>query len=780
MNRFDGNDGRRWLRSAVFVFGIMLLIILISPASAAVWTDKEDYQPGEVVTISGDNSDGAGYLPGETIIVDVQGPNGYKAACSAVADDQGVWSCQVTLWEDETAVGEYTYTATGQSSGVSQRDHFIDSAGYYHFCWLKAGGTVWCAGRNEYGQLGVDPNMLSGSDLPMSVDTLGNNVVQISGGFGYNCALNANGGVWCWGFNKYGQLGNGSQVSTHVPVFVSALGYDVVQISAGHLHACALKVDGSAWCWGRNNFGQLGIGSLGNSDVPVQVSSLGYDWAQISAGNEHTCALKTEGSAWCWGRNNYGQLGIDSDEDKNVPEFVSTLGSNVSQIDAGAFEHTCARKSDGSAWCWGRNHVGQLGNGSNTSYYDPGVKTPVAVISVGNQVARVLVIGTHSCAIMTGGGVQCWGYNFDGQLGRGYFQPWYPWPPGQSTPDYVGNDENKLDTGVTQISGAGGGTCALLEDGSVQCWGHNGYNHFGLGYGASWRISLPTFVSALGHDVIALPENCENLPVANAGGPYNGNEGSSINLDGSNSTDDHLIVMYEWDCENDGVYDYSSPNPTGFSCFFDESGTYIVSLRVTDDESLTDVDTTNVIVANVAPTGDFTNLSGYVIQGETALLAFSNQFDPSSADTTVGFLYSYDCTNDGTFEVASITDSSFDCLYPDAGKFTARGRIVDKDGDFTDYTVLFTVLTPEEATQDLIDFVETLNLQQGIVNSFDAKLESAVKALEDLNQNNDVAAINSLYAFINAVEAQRGKSLTDAQSDELINKTQSIIDSISG
>src|SRR3990172_518820 len=111
----------------VLAAGLVLGVVGVSAVLAAVSTDKPDYAPGEVVTIRGDNSDGAGYLAGETVHVDVSGPNGYAASCEAVADENGAWSCQVTLWDSELAVGEYTYTATGQTSRVSQSGTFTDA-----------------------------------------------------------------------------------------------------------------------------------------------------------------------------------------------------------------------------------------------------------------------------------------------------------------------------------------------------------------------------------------------------------------------------------------------------------------------------------------------------------------------------------------------------------------------------------------------------------------------------------------------------------------------------
>jgi hypothetical protein len=203
-----------------------------------------------------------------------------------------------------------------------------------------------------------------------------------------------------------------------------------------------------------------------------------------------------------------------------------------------------------------------------------------------------------------------------------------------------------------------------------------------------------------------------------------------------------------------------------------------VTLSVDDGNGGLINDTFVLVVNNVPPSADFANISGEIIEGETATLAFSDAFDPAAPDVAAGFLYAYDCTDDGAFELSDAPTPSFVCDYPSSGSFTARGRIIDKDGGFTEYTVVITVLAPDEAIVDLVDTVKGLNLQQGIENGLDAKLDAALQALDDLNANNDIAAINSLQAFINAVETQRGKQLTDEQANMLISVAQRIIDSI--
>ena len=311
------------------------------------------------------------------------------------------------------------------------------SVGGFHTCAVKDGGA-WCWGSNGFGELGnsstYDRFAPRGSAVPVPVLGLQSGVSAISAGSGHTCALK-DGGVWCWGQNQYGQLGSNSTTCTPLngssspcspaPVAVPGLESGVSAISAGGFQTCAVK-DGGVWCWGQNQYGQLGNNSTTDSHVPVAVSGLATGVTAISVGENHTCALK-DGGAWCWGYNAYGALGdpaiahcADPSCDYSttgslVPVAVSGLTTGVTAISAGGL-HTCALKG-GGAWCWGFNYTGQLGNGTTSGPFAAGSTVPVPVSGLAGGVSAISAGGSHTCAVASGG-VWCWGSNGDGSLGN--------------------------------------------------------------------------------------------------------------------------------------------------------------------------------------------------------------------------------------------------------------------------------------------------------------------------------------------------------------------------
>ncbi|MCI1710858.1 MAG: hypothetical protein LKM39_11535 [Chiayiivirga sp.] len=245
-------------------------------------------------------------------------------------------------------------------SGLTAGVQAID-IGISHTCALTTGGGVKCWGLNSSGQLGDGSS--TNRAVPTDVSGLTSGVVAISAGDRHTCALTMAGGVKCWGNNQYGQLGDGTTTASLVPVDVPSLTSGVAAISAGagQGHTCALTLGGSVKCWGYNGYGNLGDGSYTNRSTPVDVSGL-TGIAAISAGYYLTCAVTTDGAMKCWGNNNYGKLGNGGLAISNqpTPADVPGFGGAVAAISAGR-EHTCAVTTSGVAKCWGWAQFGQLG-----------------------------------------------------------------------------------------------------------------------------------------------------------------------------------------------------------------------------------------------------------------------------------------------------------------------------------------------------------------------------------------------------------------------------------
>jgi alpha-tubulin suppressor-like RCC1 family protein len=291
----------------------------------------------------------------------------------------------------------------------------------------------------------------------------------------HTCALLNTGGVKCWGYNYYGQLGDGTTTNRYIPVSVSSLTSGVTAISAGRYHTCALLNTGGVKCWGYNGTGQLGNGYNNDRSTPVDVSGLTAGVTAISAAHGHTCALLNTGGVKCWGNNSYGQLGNGTTSNRYTPVSVSGLITGVNAIAAGG-GYTCALLNTGGVKCWGQNSYGQLGDGSTTDRY-----TAVSVSGLASGVTAISAGSLHTCALLNTGGVKCWGRNYYGQLGD------------VSTTDrYAPVSVSGLTAGVNAIAADGGRTCALLNSGALKCWGDNYYGQ--LGDGSSSNQLTPTSV----------------------------------------------------------------------------------------------------------------------------------------------------------------------------------------------------------------------------------------------------------------------------------------------
>jgi alpha-tubulin suppressor-like RCC1 family protein len=281
-----------------------------------------------------------------------------------------------------------------------------------HTAAIKTDGTLWTWGRNTYGQLGI--NNATTKNTPVTTFLGGTNWKQVSCGgrtttMGFTAAIKTDGTLWTWGRNSYGTLGINNTTNKLTPVTTFLGGTNWRQVSCGLGHVAAIKTDGTLWTWGRNAYGQLGIGVAGtstNRTTPVQIGTA-TNWKDISCGREHTLAVKTDGTLWVWGRNNTRQLGLGSGvtANQNAPQQLGT--AKTWKKVSGGVDHSAAIKTDGTLWLWGGGGNGELGNFYTTT--NPARSTPVTTFLGGTNWKQVELGYRFSAAIKTDGTLWTWG-----------------------------------------------------------------------------------------------------------------------------------------------------------------------------------------------------------------------------------------------------------------------------------------------------------------------------------------------------------------------------------
>jgi alpha-tubulin suppressor-like RCC1 family protein len=312
----------------------------------------------------------------------------------------------------------------------------------------------------------------------------------VSAGAVHACAALSNGGAACWGTNDFGQLGNGTTTPSTTPVTVPGLS-NVKAIAAGpaatSAHSCALTNSDnskdcasnacSVSCWGGNDAGQLGNGTTIGSTTPVAVNGLPNITA-IAVGSRFTCALDVSKNVWCWGANDVQQLGDGTTVSRSTPAIVPGV-SDATAIALGD-SHVCALLSSGTVTCWGSDEHGQLGDGNFNAAGSP----PVSVTGLGSHATALGCGASHTCATFDDGSIDCWGSNGSGQLGDGSTVD-------RASPVAV----NALGGHATTVALGSGHSCAMLSDGTAECWGDNAHGQ--LGNGSTTSSLTPVAVSGL-------------------------------------------------------------------------------------------------------------------------------------------------------------------------------------------------------------------------------------------------------------------------------------------
>jgi alpha-tubulin suppressor-like RCC1 family protein len=305
-------------------------------------------------------------------------------------------------------------TTISRSSPVSVVGGFTDwcqvSAGPSHSLGVRCNGTAWAWGCNTLGRLGNNSTINRSS--PVSVVGGFTDWCQISAGYSHSLGLRTNGTAWAWGSNANGRLGDndGTVSNRSSPVSVAGEFTDWRQVSTGY-HSLGLRTNSTVWSWGPNNFGQLGDGTTISRSSPVSVVGGFTDWCQVSAGFNHSLGLRTNGTAWAWGYNGQGRLGDDSTISRSSP--VSIVGGFTDWCQLSTNErHSLGVRCNGTAWAWGYNSFGRLGNNSTINR-----SSPVSVVGGFTDWCQLSAGGCHSLGLRSNGTAWAWGVNNQGRLG---------------------------------------------------------------------------------------------------------------------------------------------------------------------------------------------------------------------------------------------------------------------------------------------------------------------------------------------------------------------------
>ncbi len=389
--------------------------------------------------------------------------------------------------------GTVTITATSEGKiGTATRVVVIKyrslSAGTMHACDLASGGIAWCWGLNgNEGRIGsATLGANAYSDVPVRVP--GNlRFTRLSTYGRTTCALTAQGDAWCWGYNGWGALGAGSNAGMSITPLKVAGNLTFRDISVGGDHACGVTTTNQGYCWGNNDWRQLGTGNSTVAGTPVAIAG-NLAFSTIAAGSSATCGVTVNGEAWCWGANSIGRAG-DGGTINYGNVFVSQPqrvvgGLTFAKASAG-MQYACALTPAGAAYCWGSNTLGKLGNGGAGDRSSPGIVTG------GLTFASISAGANHACGVGTDGYAYCWGGNGNGELGHAGANT-------TTVPTRVTGNLKAADVAAAGIAtGSGAHSCAISADRlTVYCWGRNDTGQLGNGSttGATIVNATPSIV----------------------------------------------------------------------------------------------------------------------------------------------------------------------------------------------------------------------------------------------------------------------------------------------
>lgn len=411
------------------------------------------------------------------------------------------------IFDDSVYASDYAPAGYYDSNGLDicskyvtreyLNDHYPDLIPQYNQ------GILYATGSNASGLLG---NGTTTTTTSFTAGGYGISWKEISMSGNHALGIRSDGTLYSWGNNNYGQLGTGATTARSSPGTVVGGGTNWKQVSAGGnapsaagAISAAIKTDGTLWTWGRNNYGQLGDGSITNRSSPVTVAGGGTNWKQVAVGNYHCAAVKTDGTLWTWGRNDWGQLGLNDNTSRSSPETVAGGGTNWKQVSCtitgeegsvavGVGAVTAAVKTDGTLWTWGRADQGALGSGSTLSRSSPGqiVGQQYGWNSVDCGKSRSMIVA----AIKTDGTLWTWGVGGDTSLGDGTAAT-------RSSPVTTvagGNDWKQVSAGSYTFG-------AIKTNGELWMWGRCNSYELGLvdsntplvspmmvpGYGTNWK-----------------------------------------------------------------------------------------------------------------------------------------------------------------------------------------------------------------------------------------------------------------------------------------------------